>query len=461
MNYPHIAAHLFNAPLLLHPGKLSAIVAGLSDRLNVVAAPGAYVTPTGTREQGGYRLLENGVAIIDVYGVLAHRGGFQADSSYVQGYDQTARMIENALQDRHVGAILLNIDSPGGEVSGAFQLAEQIYSARSIKPIVAVASDLAASAAYLIASAADSVSITPTGVVGSIGVVTCHVDVSRAVDAMGVAVTYIYAGAHKVDGNPYAPLPAEVSAQIQADINYYYNLFVDRVAAYRPGTDAAALRATEARTYIGPQALTARLADAIETPDQAVARLAARISSPLSRPVRAETIRSTHMLFGKKRLNVDVSVTDPDQDQTEAVTTGEITTASATATLAPQVPVLSALEVVQSCNAAGEPRLAEQALRQPLTRDQLNARIAQAKAVRSVCGLVGMAELADGLIAAGADEEQAKLATWDALAARSASHPIDSTPPDAPQAKLARAKFAQLTPQQAHAFIHSGGVVTD
>ena len=140
---PHITARLFNCPLMIHPGKLHAIVAGLSDRFGVIAPPmpQAYTTATGERAPGGYRVLENGIAVLDIFGVLAHRGGITADSAYIQGYSQIAKGFENALGDPSVRAILLNIDSPGGEVSGAFQLADQIYSARGIKPIAAVASD--------------------------------------------------------------------------------------------------------------------------------------------------------------------------------------------------------------------------------------------------------------------------------------------------------------------------------
>ena len=283
---------------MIHPGKLHAIVAGLSDRFGVIAPPmpQAYTTGTGERGPGGYRVLENGVAVLDIFGVLAHRGGFNAESDYIQGYSQIANGFESALADPSVRAILLNIESPGGEVSGAFQLADQIYSARGIKPIAAVASDMAVSAAYLIASAADTVSVSPTGMVGSIGVVTSHVDMSRAVDAMGMQVTYIYAGKHKIDGNPLSPLPEEVAAQVQADVNYYYGLFTAAVGRYRPslGSDGAAK--TEAQMYIGQHALAARLADYLETPDQAITRLATQIPKPTSSARRAQGASSMNFL---------------------------------------------------------------------------------------------------------------------------------------------------------------------
>lgn len=449
--YPHIAARLFNTPLLIHPGKLHAIVAGLSGRLGVTPTPNAYAAPTATRDPGGYRVIENGTAILDIFGVLAHRGGITADSSYILGYQTVALFLANALNDPNVRAILLNIDSPGGEVSGVYQLADQIYQARSIKPIVAVASDLAASAAYLLASAAQTVSVTPTAVVGSIGVVTCHADFSCALDKEGIAVTLIHAGAHKVDGNPYQPLPAAVAEQLQADVDLYYGQFLDAVATYRPGITREALRETEARTYIGAQALTAGLADHIETPDQAIARLEQQFSSSPSQ-------RSSAMFFNKKRLNLDVSLSDPESDPAKPTEPTE--PKESTEPTEPEEPALSALAIVQQCNAAGEPRVAELALKTPHTQAQLNQRLAQAATVRKVCARAHLSDLADGLIAHGADEEAAKMATWEALVQRDERAPVDNAPPPRGMT-LNRAALNNMPPQARVDFFRAGGQLVD
>lgn len=457
-HYPYIASRLFNTPLMIHPGKLHAIIAGLSDRFGVAAppAPKAYTTPTGTREKGGYRLLDNGVAVLEVFGVLAHRGGIQADSSYIQGYDGLARALNGALNDPNVGAILLEIDSPGGEVAGAFQLAEQIREARAAKPIAAVAGDMAASGGYLIASAAESVSVTPTGTVGSIGVVTSHVDMSRAVDRMGLTVTYIYAGAHKIDGNPLQPLPDTVAADIQAEVDHYYGMFVQAVAGFR-GMDPDALRATEARMFIGAAATTVGLADRVETPDQAIARLAAQIRKS-NGATRARGQSMSIFNFGKKRLNLDISVSEapeaapePDGAQTEPAPPADPP--------AQEPEALSAIAIVQGCAAAGMPQgLAASILKTPHTAEQFEARLAAAKAVRAVCETARLPELADGLIVAGATEKDAMLATWQALVARSEQNPVDATPP-APANTLTRAAFAALGPARQREFVVAGGKV--
>jgi signal peptide peptidase SppA len=198
----------------------------------------------------------------------------EADSTYLLGYQELSQRFEAALADPSASAIVLNCDSPGGEVSGCFELAEQIYSARGKKPIHASVSSLAASAAYAVASAADSISITQTAAAGSIGVVMRHVDMSKMLKKDGVSVTHIFAGAHKVDGNPYEPLPKDVQARFQGEIDTLYDMFVDTVARHR-GMDRQAVINTEADIFMGQAAIDRGLADKIETPDQLITRLAA------------------------------------------------------------------------------------------------------------------------------------------------------------------------------------------
>ena len=287
--YPHLADRLLNTPLLLHPQKLDAIIAGLGGRLLGVdglqidaaeltacaALPAEmFTTRRGERTERGYRVVD-GVAVISAMGGLVHRTKLAADSSLLIGYNDLAADVEDALSKSDVHAIALVMDSPGGEVAGAFELAERIYAARGRKPIVAVADGMAASAAYLAASAADEVVLTNTSYVGSIGVVMRHVDFSRALANDGITVSHIFAGEHKIDGNPYQPLPDAVRAALQADIEGLYQMFVQAVAKHR-GMNEQAVRDTRAGVYRGVAAVAARLADRIGTVDVVVAELATR-----------------------------------------------------------------------------------------------------------------------------------------------------------------------------------------
>lgn len=293
--YPHLAARVFNTPLLVHPQKLDAILAGLGGRL--LGADGLrfeaadltaraalpaemFSTRRGERTERGYRVLD-GVAVITAMGALVHRTKIDANSSLLIGYNDIAADMEDALGRSDVHAIALVLDSPGGEVSGAFELAERIFAARGSKPIVAIADGMAASAAYLAASAADEVVLTPTSYVGSIGVVMRHVDFSRALANDGIYVTHIFAGEHKIDGNPYQPLPESVRATLQADIEGLYQMFIQAVAKHR-GLDEQAVRNTRAAVYRGVAAVATRLADRIGTVDAVVAELAARRTHAVS-----------------------------------------------------------------------------------------------------------------------------------------------------------------------------------
>jgi signal peptide peptidase SppA len=166
--------------------------------------------------------------------------------------------------DPKVKSVILDIESPGGEAVGAFEAAAAVSALAAVKPVIAVVNGMAASAAYALASGASKIVTTPSGVSGSIGVVLMHADFSRAMDKAGVTPTLIFAGAHKVDGNPFEPLPDAVRADLQREVEQYYSEFVSTVAAGRRMAPAS-VRATEARVYIGQEAVDAGLADSLGT----------------------------------------------------------------------------------------------------------------------------------------------------------------------------------------------------
>jgi signal peptide peptidase SppA len=223
-------------------------------------------------------IVKDGVLLIPVKGVLLHDFGFQF-GSWATGYTYIWRAFERGLKDGDVKGIAFVIDSPGGHVAGNFDLVDKIYEARGQKPIRAFAAESAYSAAYSIASAADQIVVSRTGGVGSIGVVTMHIDVSAAMDAAGVKVTFIHAGKHKVDGNAFEALPKDVKDRIQARIDEMYGVFVSTVARNRAGKlDEGAVRATEALTFTATQAKSNGLADEIGSLEDSTAAFAAELS---------------------------------------------------------------------------------------------------------------------------------------------------------------------------------------
>ena len=148
----------------------------------------------------------DGVAIIPVLDTLVNRGAWLDSRSGLTSYEGIAAQLRAAGSDPEVRSVLLDISSPGGEAAGMAGLADLIRSVRQTKPVTAFVNDMAASAAYGIASAANEIVISPTSILGSIGVVMLHADRSGELAAQGVKPTLIFAGSHKVDGNPFEPL---------------------------------------------------------------------------------------------------------------------------------------------------------------------------------------------------------------------------------------------------------------
>lgn len=218
-----------------------------------------------------------GVLSIPVKGVLLHDFPWTF-GSYATGYDYVLKAFERGMADANVKGIAFVIHSPGGDVAGCFDAVDKMHSAKGTKPIRAFAHEYAYSAAYAIASLADKIVVSRTGGVGSIGVVTSHVDYSKMLETQGVKVTFIHFGAHKLDGNPYQALSADAKARMQARIDALGEVFVSTVARNRK-MDAAKVRKTEAMTFTASEAISNGLADMVGPLDDAVAAFAADLET--------------------------------------------------------------------------------------------------------------------------------------------------------------------------------------
>lgn len=220
--------------------------------------------------------IQGGIQVLSLRGIISHRMEMMNDVSGPGGTstEQFAARFRAAMRDPSTGAIVMDIDSPGGSVDGVPELAAEIREARGAKPIVAVANTLAASAAYWIAAQADEIVVTPSAEVGSIGVFAAHRDISERLAAEGEKVTLVHAGKYKVEGNPYEPLSDDARDEIQRKVNSAYSEFVSAVAAGR-GTTAARVTANygEGRTLSARDAVAAGMADRVETMDQVINRL--------------------------------------------------------------------------------------------------------------------------------------------------------------------------------------------
>lgn len=343
MHHARIAARAFNTPLLVEPSKAMAFLSGLGPRIlgrqveladGVDTPEGKTVLPARASILGGNLterlqhhgdapyLIVDGIAVIEISGVLIHRGSWIGQSSGQTSYEGIAAQIEAAARDPNVRGLALEIDSFGGEVAGVFDLADQIRAVRATKPVWAFVAEHAFSAGYALASQADRILLPRTGTVGSIGVVVLHADLSGQMDQDGVRVTLIHSGTHKVDGNPYEPLPNAVRDDIQREIDVLRFLFGETVAAGRADrlSQEAAL-ATEAATYRGTDAVAAGLADEVTDLARGFAGFRQMLSStpPLSsmRVRRAALPQNQQEALMAQENQPDDSPQDTDADVTD------------------------------------------------------------------------------------------------------------------------------------------------
>lgn len=288
---PFLSQRMFNTPVAIHPGKAEVIIAALADRLGVASmfrpggeaktlAPMAFDDDdwggSSAQSESGYDVVE-GVAVIQVSGTLVQKNGYLRPYSGMTGYDGIRQNLLTAAYDPAVRAIVLDIDSPGGEVAGCFDLVDEIYALRGSKPIWSILNEVAYSAAYAIASAADRIFVPRTGGVGSIGVVCCHTDWSKALAGAGVKVTFIQYGEQKTDGAAEKPLSDSALERFQADIDAMGELFVETVARNRK-MSASRVRDTQAGTYLGQAGVSVGLADDVLAPDAAFRELISNLA---------------------------------------------------------------------------------------------------------------------------------------------------------------------------------------
>lgn len=290
--YELILRAVLGSPWAIMPEKLAMIEGVLRVRASggLVSAADIAAATNGRKSDGERVNVGDGVAVIPIYGTIHQHAGLLAESSGGVSTDGIRNALRWALADPQVGSIVLDVDSPGGNVMGVPELAAEIMRARGGKPIVALANSLAASAAYWLASAADEVWVTPSGQVGSIGVYLAHVDMSKAYEDEGIKVSMISAGKYKVEGNEYEPLGDEARTALQEMVDEYYGMFVDAVAKGR-GRAVAEVRGGfgEGRPVTAKAAKAAGMVDGIGTLDEAAGR-ARRLAKARGR-AQAEAIR--------------------------------------------------------------------------------------------------------------------------------------------------------------------------
>ncbi len=217
-----------------------------------------------------------GVAVLPVYGVLTHRGHTVDNSSQaLTSTERLASALRALVRDPGVAAVVMDFDTPGGSVFGVQELADTIWSLRGEKPIIGVANAQANSGGFWAISQCDEVVVTPSGCIGSYGVIMAHENLAGKLEKEGRSVEYIYSGANKAEGNPTGPLSTETRAHYQALSDTYYEAFGRALARGRK-TTMDAVRSPEwgqGRVVLAREAVAAGMADRIDTLENTIARM--------------------------------------------------------------------------------------------------------------------------------------------------------------------------------------------
>ncbi len=335
-NLPHIASMAFNEPLMLEPAyarvffcalagqlgisRLTDAVSG--DSLTAGEAPAALalsVNDDGPRQARSYQVM-NGIAVLPVSGTLVSRTRALQPYSGMTGYNGIIARLQQAASDPMVDGILLDMDTPGGMVAGAFDCADIIARVRDIKPVWALANDMNCSAGQLLASAASRRLVTQTARTGSIGVMMAHSNYGAALEKQGVEITLIYSGSHKVDGNPYSHLPDDVRETLQSRMDATRRIFAQKVSAYT-GLSVQAVLDTEAAVYSGQEAIDAGLADELVNSTDAITVMRDALDARKSRLSGGRMTKETQ--------STTVSATASQADVTDVVPATEGENASA------------------------------------------------------------------------------------------------------------------------------------
>ena len=383
----YLASRLFGTPLLIHRPKLDVILSVVGQRIGMADVPAMPSMDMAVYQRPAVAAAPEGVAVIPIHGSLVKRSLGMEAASGLTSYSEIAAMLDVALADPQVSGILLEIDSPGGEASGSFELARRVREVAAMKPVWAVANDAAYSAAYAIAASAQRLFVTETGGVGSIGVIALHVDQSVKDAKDGYRFTAITAGAHKNDYSPHEPLSDAAKTELQGEVDRLYSIFTDHVAAMR-GLDLDAVRATEAGLYFGSNAVAQGLADGVQTLDATLIQFHQFLNARNHSPSQVRGVIRAEAAFPLKEL----SMPDP-QDNS-------------------QKPVAETIDLVEA-----EKRVSE--ARREVTQT--------AQAIAELCLLAGCPDRAAEFIAAGKSQADVRRVLIDARAAQSESNDIRST----------------------------------
>lgn len=278
--YRRILSAFYGECWAILPEKLAAIAEFLELKASGAVLSDEEIEARVGRPRKATRRVAGNVAVLPLLGVMGQRMNMMLDMSGGTSTDIFGQWFDSAMADKSVGAVVLDIDSPGGSVFGLEALSKKIFEARGKKPIIAVANSLAASAAYYVGTAADELVMSPGALVGSVGTVAMHTDISARDEKEGFKTTLISAGEHKTEGNPFEPLTTDARGDFQAKVDMYYEQFTSDVARNRGTTKAMVKRHFGGgRVYGTTEARNRNMADREATLEQVLSELGVKSPS--------------------------------------------------------------------------------------------------------------------------------------------------------------------------------------
>ena len=271
MRFAHITDTVYRQPWHITPGGWLSVHELLQSRLAVDVENidlSAFVNPRPDLE-----IDSSGIAHIHVAGVLGKNLSQIERSCGNTGYEQLQTEVADAAQSEARG-ILLHVNSPGGAASGNVETARLI--AESGLPTVAWVDELAASAAYAIASGATSIVASPSAQVGSIGTILPLVDTSGQWEQRGWKPAYITHTGGDLKDATWPPSFSEAHREhLQEMVDDFFGQFRDHVLAHRD-VPASAMRG---QTLLGDRAQAANLVDRIGSYTEAYDELLAKVDT--------------------------------------------------------------------------------------------------------------------------------------------------------------------------------------
>lgn len=290
-NFAHICSRMFNTPLMLRSEKAEMLVAALADRIGIAKferMDGAAMTAVEMNDRRAQGLgqgrqvdriydIEDGIAMIPVDGTLVHKLGTVDAYSGMVGYDGIMAKVRQARDDSDVQAILINYHTPGGEVYGCFDAAEEIAAGNQKnsggKPVWSIVNDEACSAGYALACAGDKVFGTQTSISGSIGAYILYVDWTKALANDGIAVTFFREYDLKARGSGLEKMDQETADKLQAAVAQTVAMFARHVFTNRRVVTLKAIADMRSQWFDAPQALEWGLIDGILSEVEVFAKL--------------------------------------------------------------------------------------------------------------------------------------------------------------------------------------------